>query len=423
MRRLRCFLSTEVYFITIRTVEERFALSSYACPGAWHHAEGKLLDDDERRAMNDRGQACVDNTKALTEEIAFAEKNKRHPRPEVAKARFTDSISNIIGSCLARGVEKFGVHLYAFVWMSNHGHLLIRAPRNNLADFMAYLNGQIAVNVNRFLGRRHQLWARRYAAAQVLEEAEELERLGYILANPQNAGIANSIEDWPGLSSAHFLIQNRVQRFLCFDRTAWYENGCPNNIAPFLSTVKLEHKILPQLARLDPKKLRRKVRRLIRVKVKPLDIAFENAQNAPLEIDPWRPIRRRFQARTLIPTDRPESPKRSRQPLCHTRRASLWRIYQDWYREFRTAHADSSYQYKLGNTDVEFPPGSFAPSRYPRARHPMDPDKLGLLHPTRRNLETYDTPEFLATLMTRGERRKYSRLSKQAAGTFFCAGS
>ncbi len=387
MRRLRCFLSTEIYFVTIRTVEERFALSPYACPGAWQRAEGLLLDDDQRRTMNERGQACVDETKELTEQIALAEAGAQHRRPEVPLTAFTDSIPNIIGSCLARGVKKFGIHLYAFVWMSNHGHLLLRAPQDNLAEFMAYLNGQIAVNVNRFLGRRHHLWARRYAAAQVLDAAEELERLGYILANPQNARIANSIEEWPGLSSAAFLLKNREQRFLCFDRTAWYENGRPEDIAPFLSTVKLKHKILPQLAKLDQKQLRRKVRRLIRTKVKPSQAASENAPSVLLESDPWRPIRRRFQARTVIPTDRPGSPKRSQQPLCHTTRQSLRERYEEWYEAFCIAYADSSRQYKLGNTNVEFPPGSFAPSKYPRARYPINPDKLALLHPTRRNLE------------------------------------
>ena len=397
MRRLRCFLSTEIYFVTIRTVEERFALSPYACPGAWKLTEGRLLDDEDRKKMNERGRACVDETRALTEQIALAEQDEKHGRPDVPITAFTDSIVNIIGSCLARGVEKFGISLYAFVWMSNHGHLLIQAPQDNFAEFMAYLNGQIAVNVNRFLGRRHQLWARRYAAAQVLDEAEELERLGYILANPQNAGIANSIKKWPGLSSAPFLLKNQEERFLCFDRTAWYENGRPDDIAPFLSTVKLEHKILPQLAKLDQKKLQRKVRRLIRASDKPLSMASENAGSALPETDPWRPIRRRFQARTVIPTDRPTSSKRSSQPLCHTMKPSLRERYEEWYQAFRIAYADSSRQYKLGNTSVEFPPGSFAPSKYPRARYASDPNKLAILYPTRRNLEIADALASYAT--------------------------
>lgn len=392
MRRLRQLLATEIYFVTIRTIEGRFALSPYACPRAWQESEYRQVDWENKLAMIERGRACVEATEALTDMIGLSETNHTS-RPEIPYDTFTNSIPNIIGSCMARGVAMFGVHLYGFVWMSNHAHLLLRAPKKNFADFMAYLNGQIAVNVNRFLGRTNQLWARRYAAAQVLDDAAELEMLGYLLANPQNAGIASSISDWPGLSSAAFFFQNRNQRFLCFDRTAWHNNGRPSNIAPFLSTVTLEHKLLPQLSRLDKKKLRRKLRRLINEKLKPSPVADTHVQLAPAP-----PIRRQLLARTVIPTERPAPSKRKRshQPLCHTTKPSLWQLYHKWYREFRIAFADSSLEYKRGNTDVEFPPGSFAPSKYPRARCSNDPDAFSRLHPTRQNLEIADARAKLA---------------------------
>lgn len=388
MRRLRRFLSNEIYFVTIRTVEQRYALEPYACPGAWQEAEGKQLDFVAKQSMVKRGQHCVRATQALTEVIAQAENDEKVPRPKIPFETFTDSIPNIIGSCMARGVEMFGVELYGFVWMSNHGHLLLRAPLNNFADFMSYLNGQIAVNINRFLGRKHQLWSRRYAAAQVLDEAAELEMLSYILANPQRAGLTNSIDEWPGLSSAVYFFQPHEQRFLCFDRTTWYEEGRPNDIAPFLSTVKLVHRLLPQLSRLDKKIMRRKVRSLINAQVDPLPI-----EDARVALDPVVLARRRLLARTVIPTERPESSnrnprERSMQPLCHTTKPLLREIYKRWYREFCAAYAISSREYRRGNTNVAFPPGSFAPSKFPRALYSNDPDERFALHPTRRNLET-----------------------------------
>ena len=386
MRRVRRFLPTEIYFVTIRTVEQRYALDAYACPGAWQEA-GKQLDFAAKQAMRERGRACVEATTALTNTIFLSENTPKTPRPNVPYRTFTDSIPNIIGSCMARAIAMFGVHVYGFVWMSNHVHLLLRAPRGNFAEFMAYLNGQIAVNVNRFLGRTDSLWSRRYAAAQVLDDAAELERLGYLLANPQNAGLVNSIDEWPGLSSAAFFFQKSEQRFLRFDRTTWHQEGRPDDIAPFLSTLKLEHKLLPQLSRLSKKKMRRALRRSIKTKVNPLLV-----DDAKVDNDPFLPVRRRLVARTVIPTDRPDSSKsnprkRSQQPLCHATNLPLKKIYEKWYREFRIAYANSSRQYRLGNIDVEFPPGSFAPSKLPRARYSTDPDKLYRLHPTRKNLE------------------------------------
>jgi REP element-mobilizing transposase RayT len=398
MRNRRRFLRTEIYFVTIRTVEQRFALDPYACPDAWTIAEGREIDFSEKQTMREEGQLCVERTQALTNAIAEAEKDPTWPRPVVPLTEYTDSIPNIIGACMARGIEMFGVHLYGFVWMSNHGHLLLRAPKDNFADFMAYLNGQIAVNVNRFLARKHQLWARRYAAAQVLDEAAELEMLGYLLANPQNAGIADSIEKWPGLSSATFFFEQREQRFLSFNRTAWREEGKPkDDIAPFLSTTVLEHKLLPQLSTLDKKKLRQTVRRAIKkqLKISPID-------DAEVDADPMLPVRRSLILRTVIPTDRPESSKKtrpeysSRQPICHTTKPSLRDLYKRWQRVFRAAYVESSLAYRRGKTDVVFPPGSFAPSKYPRAKYASDPDAIAMLHPTRTNLEKADANNTIA---------------------------
>lgn len=367
MRRRRCFLPDQIHFVTIRTVEERFALDPYGCPNAWTLAEGKALTLEEKQAMRERGRACVEQTRSLTEEIARAERDATYLRKVVPHGTFTDSIPNIIGSCMARGIEKYRVRVYGFVWMSNHGHLLLGAAKDDFADFMAYLNGQIAVNVNRFLGRKHYLWARRYAAAPVLDQAAELEMLGYILANPPNAGIANSIDEWAGLSSAAFFFRDHKERFLHFDRTAWYHEGCPDDIAPFLSTTVLEQELLPQLSGLKPKKLRRKVRRAIKAKMQILNAESDRT-----------PIRRRLQSRAVIPTDRPESfngnpRKRSPQPLCHTTNHMMRKRHLVWYRDFRIAYEKSAREYRLGNVEVEFPEGSFPPSRYPRARHSGDP--------------------------------------------------
>jgi putative transposase len=390
MRRQRCFLPSEVYFITIRTVEERFALSPFACPGAWQLAEGRALNEKERQKMNARGRTCIKETKLLAEKIAQFERGEIEELPDVFLERFTNSIPNIIGSCMARAVNNFGVLLYGFVWMSNHGHLLVRAPKGNLSEFMTYLNGQIASEINRFLSRNHHLWARRYSAAQVLDEGAELERLGYMLANPQNARLVESIEDWPGLSSAPFLLRGKGERYVWFNRTAWHEQGRPNNIAPFLSTMDLTHTILPQLESLNKEQLRQKIRRLIRNNTKHSCAAGNKFVDYALEKTPDYVARRRLQNRVVIPTDRPLRSERSPQPLCHTTKPSLRMRYEQWFREFQSAYEQSASQYKLGFINVEFPPGSFAPSRYPAARHPPDPDRKQLLHPTRQNLEYAD---------------------------------
>lgn len=388
MRNKRRVLPTEIYFVTTRTVEQRFLLDPYACPDAWLLAEGRGLDSDEKHQMRERGRQCVDRMQSLVDAILEAEKNPAKSRPSVTLDMYTESMPNIIGSCIARGIEMFGIELYGLVAMSNHTHMLVRAPAGNLPDFMAYVNGQIASNANRFLGRRCAFWERRYAAAPVLDNDAELERLGYLLANPQNAGIADSIAQWPGLSSATFFLEHRKQRFLAFDRTAWHEANCPQNIAPYLSTKELEHKLLPQLKKLGKKKLRRKIRRLIKNHVRAQPVLDSNVDRN-LESS----VRRQLLRRAVIPTERPESarkpPRRysSPQPLCHTTNSRLRELYKQWHRAFLVAYETCAIAYRNGDTEVIFPPGSFAPSRYPQAKYPIDPDVNTILHPTRKNLE------------------------------------
>ena len=120
-----------------------------------------------------------------------------------------------------------------------------------------------------------------------------------------------------------------------------------------------------------------------------------------VDLDPALPIRRQLIARTVVPTDRPATSKnnprkRSPQPLYHTTIPSLGKRYKEWYRAFRIAYEKSSREYRLGNTEVEFPPGSFAPSKYPRAVYAANPDAIPILHPTRKNLELADALASLA---------------------------
>ncbi len=342
---------------------------------------GIHLDHETRLNMVRRGQDCIRETEVLMQQIADAELHQK-PLPQVSHTTFTDSIPNIIGSWLARGVQRFRIKLYGFVAMSNHVHMLVQAPCGNLAEFMAYFNGQMAREVNRFLGRRHQLWARRYAAAQVLDEPAELERLLYILANPQKAGIVDTIEQWAGMSSAAFLLKNQSQRFLCFDRTRWCDEGQPDEIGPYLSTVELEHDVLPQLRKYTVKERQARLTQMLRERER----AIAQVNVGHDRDDSILRAHHRAKVTLIVPTDRPVSPKRSPQPLCHTTSLALFKVFARWFRLFMYAYRRSAQAYMRGDVGVEFPHGAFAPSKFPQARYPKEPDTSGLPHLTRMNL-------------------------------------
>jgi putative transposase len=110
----------------------------------------------------------------------------------------------VILAWLAKALaEHPGIQLHAYVFMSNHFHLLVTDPLGQLADFMCYLQGQMGRAINRdILGeRRGHFWSKSYSSIPVLTDADFEERYAYILTNPVKPGLVARAEDSPFVSS------------------------------------------------------------------------------------------------------------------------------------------------------------------------------------------------------------------------------
>jgi REP element-mobilizing transposase RayT len=265
-------------------------------------------------------------------------------------------VRSIFGRWLAKAAKKRGVEIFAYCVMSNHYHLLVRAPRGNLSAFMEYLQANVAKSVNRLHGRRGPLWQRRYSAEPVLDTDAMVDRIAYIVSNPVTAHAVATAEIWPGLSSISDLTGKNPQSFELFDATGWHKARGPADRRPFLSTVTLTISRLPALAHLDDPAYRQRI----------LDAVAVYTQSAAIE------RRRRgirvmglAKLRRLRPSDRPKKPKRSPRPRCHTTVLKLWKEFQTIYRDFVTAYRIAAEAYRQGHVTTIFPRGSFPPSRHP----------------------------------------------------------
>ena len=109
---------------------------------------------------------------------------------------------DLILGVLGRGLALYAqVMLHAFVYLSNHMHMLLSAKDpSQLAPFIGYVNG----NVARLIGRRHgwtgPFWASRAHVIPVLDDASAEGRLRYILSHGVKEGLVPRPEDWPGAS-------------------------------------------------------------------------------------------------------------------------------------------------------------------------------------------------------------------------------
>ena len=96
---------------------------------------------------------------------------------------------------------KFVVH--DFVVMPDHVHVLMTVPGDlSLEKAMQFIKGGFSFRANRELGFKGEVWQRGFSDVRV-EDAESFSaHRKYIHENPVEAGLANSVDEYP-YGSAH----------------------------------------------------------------------------------------------------------------------------------------------------------------------------------------------------------------------------
>ncbi len=110
-----------------------------------------------------------------------------------------DEINEILLFCLAYAASKYKIEVHGFSFMSNHFHLIVRDPKQNLSGFMHWLSLFSSKSINFYLGRRGIIWSPEPFSSQELHYIEDiLDKLVYTLCNPTQAGIVQDLSDWIG---------------------------------------------------------------------------------------------------------------------------------------------------------------------------------------------------------------------------------
>lgn len=122
------------------------------------------------------------------------------------------NLNPIIIGVLAKAQKRYGMTVCAFVYPSNHCHLLLQ-PEDawQLARFMNYVNSNIAKEAGRLYHWRQKFWERRYRPIVVSNEPEiERQRHHYLYSQGCKEGLVDSSKSWPGATSAKAK-NNRLQ--------------------------------------------------------------------------------------------------------------------------------------------------------------------------------------------------------------------
>ena len=263
----------------------------------------------------------------------------------------------VLGGVLARAVRLHGVELFVFNFASNHFHLLVRAPRGNLPQFMQYLLGNISKKVGALVRWRGSFWERRYSAQPVLDDAALLDKVRYVLAHGVKEGLVRRCSEWPGLSALPLMREGKPRAFRWLNWTRRCRSAPPERRG----------------ARLDERWAEPEQLRLTNLPVSGFDRLravrrFVDDAVATIEREARRTYRKVMGVCLLLaqsPQHRPARPERTRAPWCHATDGSRRQEFVDQCRASIAWYREASAAWRGGDLAAQFPPGTVRPILWP----------------------------------------------------------
>lgn len=261
---------------------------------------------------------------------------------------------------LGRSVRLYPVRLHAFVFLSNHYHLLVSVDDSyQLARFMNYLNSNLAREAGRLHGWQEKFWGRRYQAIVISEEEiAQVSRLRYLLSHGCKEGLVARPRDWLGANSVNALVEGQPLEGIWINRSrkcAARARGEQLNHLDFVTRETIKLDALPCWQHLEENAYRHAISEVCQ------EIEKETADRHSREgIQP-------LGSKAILaqqPHDRPEKLKRSSAPAFHAATKAARRELVEAYGWFLEAFRAATESMRRGVSDVRFPQGSF-PSRLP----------------------------------------------------------
>ncbi len=268
------------------------------------------------------------------------------------------ALDPIIIGALARSKRRYGVRIIAFAFLSGHLHLILEVDTAlQLSRFMCHFLSKLAREVGRHTGWREKIFGRRYQAIVVSsEEAAQIERLRYVLANGTKEGLVERPQDWPGVHAVRALLGEEVLEGIWIDRTLEYaarRRREEHDPLRFATKEVLTLDPLPCWKHLSEKTRRDRIASMV------ADIQAEAAAHREKTgIPPLGP-------EAILKQDshnRPLRSKKSPAPRFHAAsreaRRYLYRLYAEFVAQFR----DAAEKLQAGDRNAPFPPGCFPPA-------------------------------------------------------------
>jgi REP element-mobilizing transposase RayT len=263
----------------------------------------------------------------------------------------------VLGGVLARAVRLHGIEIFAFNFASNHLHLIVRAPRGNLPQFMQYLLSNISKKIGALVKWRGAFWERRYSAQPLLDDAALLDKVRYVLAHGVKEGLVRRCSEWPGLSALPLMRDGEPRTFRWLNWTRRCRTLPPTRRGSrfderWAEAEELRLTSLPVHGFGRPSVIRQFLDDCVRAIEQEARLVYRTVMGA-----------RRVCGQP--PQHRPARPERSPTPWCHTTVRHLRDEFMEQYRSFATAFLEASAAWRRGNLSAPFPIAAIRPFLWP----------------------------------------------------------
>jgi len=267
-------------------------------------------------------------------------------------------LNNIVVGVLARAQRKYPIRCCFFVFASNHFHLLLDVDdARQLANFMRFLNSNLARELGRLVGWRDKIWARRYQAIVISgEEPAQIDRLRYGLAHGVKEGLVEKASQWPGVHCVRALVDCEAVEGTWFDRTQEYaarRRGEDFDRLCYATTETLTLSPLPCWKHLPEETRRRLIAELVAEIEAEAAARREQSGSQVLGVDA---------VLAQQPLASPKRTKKSLAPLFHAATKAVRQELYEAYGWFVAAYREAAEKLRGGDRTVRFPAGSFPPA-------------------------------------------------------------
>ncbi len=180
------------------------------------------------------------------------------------------AVNEIICYWFTRTLASYGdgIEVYAFCFLSNHFHILLKDTKGTLAKFMGIFQSNVGKAINREIGRGPaHFWQGHYDDQIIKGDKTFWNKYVYVLTNAVKSGLVGRTEDWDGLNSFEAALTGKPIKGEGLNRTNYHKatrGNVKHRKSEFEETYELHISPPPMLEDMSQKERKKEIYRMVK---------------------------------------------------------------------------------------------------------------------------------------------------------------